>query len=189
MTDERRPRGRPRDAEVDERVHAAAEAILCDDGLAGLSMERVAREAGVGKQTLYRRYPSRLPLLLDLIMRTGEARAPAAPPPGAPLPTVRQVLQVAYGFASSPVGRAVMRAVMAEAAADETARAMVLERFVSKRRALLRDAIVRETGRSADEAAMLTELAFGFMWSRLALDAGSSDDETDRVLSLLGMVL
>jgi len=56
-------RGRPRSPELDERILDAARELLAAHGYLGLSMEAVARRAGVGKQTLYRRWPRR-PLLV-----------------------------------------------------------------------------------------------------------------------------
>lgn len=52
-------RGRPRIAELDERILNATRELLAEHGYQGLSMEAVARRAGVGKQTLYRRWPRR----------------------------------------------------------------------------------------------------------------------------------
>lgn len=177
--------GRPRDAEVDTRLFAAAEAILCEGGLAALSMEAVARRAGVGKQTLYRRYRTRLPLLVDLMRKVSEERAPARPPADAPPPDVRRIVEAAYRFASSPVGGAVMRALLAEAAADEAAMALVRERFVEARRALLIDAIMREAGVRRREAVVRTDMAFGLMWYRLAMGTAPPDEAIDEVVVFL----
>jgi AcrR family transcriptional regulator len=56
-------RGRPRSPELNGRILDAARELLAEHGYLGLSMEAVARRAGVGKQTLYRRWPRR-PLLV-----------------------------------------------------------------------------------------------------------------------------
>lgn len=40
-------------------------------GYAALSMEAVAKRAGVGKAALYRRWPSKLPMVADLLVRVG----------------------------------------------------------------------------------------------------------------------
>jgi AcrR family transcriptional regulator len=56
-------RGRPRIAELDERILSATRDLLAEHGYPSLSMEAVAKKAGVGKQTLYRRWPRR-PLLV-----------------------------------------------------------------------------------------------------------------------------
>ncbi|MFE3651956.1 TetR/AcrR family transcriptional regulator [Streptomyces sp. NPDC059101] len=71
-----RRRGRPRSAAADSAI---VEAVLhlIEDGvpIAELSMERIAREAGVGKATLYRRWSGKSALLLD-VMRSLDAPCP-----------------------------------------------------------------------------------------------------------------
>ncbi|MGZ4682463.1 MAG: TetR/AcrR family transcriptional regulator, partial [Acidimicrobiales bacterium] len=59
--------GRPRSIEVDQAILAAALRMLGEHGFDGLTMEGVASEAGVGKATLYRRWPSKTDLVLDAI--------------------------------------------------------------------------------------------------------------------------
>ncbi|MEO3758923.1 TetR/AcrR family transcriptional regulator [Mycobacterium sp. B14F4] len=46
----------------------ATRAILVEDGYADVSMDRVANRAGVGKQTVYRRWSSKAPLVAEAIM-------------------------------------------------------------------------------------------------------------------------
>ena len=55
-------RGRPRSAEVDERILHAALDHLRDSGYRDLSIEQVAADAGVSKATVYRRYRDRADL-------------------------------------------------------------------------------------------------------------------------------
>ena len=50
------PRGRPRSPEADEAIVRATLGVLLDDGYSGLSVEKVAKRAGVGKATIYRRF-------------------------------------------------------------------------------------------------------------------------------------
>ncbi|QUM72568.1 TetR/AcrR family transcriptional regulator [Sphingopyxis granuli] len=57
--------GRPRQAELDERIKASAVAILGEFGFAGLSINRVCRHAGVPRPTFYRRWPSAMAALVD----------------------------------------------------------------------------------------------------------------------------
>ena len=59
--------GRPRDPEVDRRVAAAAIALYGEVGWAGFSVEGVSRRAGVGKASIYLRWPSKERLLLDAV--------------------------------------------------------------------------------------------------------------------------
>ncbi|MFI1201755.1 TetR/AcrR family transcriptional regulator [Streptomyces sp. NPDC020883] len=71
----RRP-GRPRSAAADSAIVEAVLRLI-EDGVAigELSMERIAREAGVGKATLYRRWSGKSALMLD-VMRSLDAPCP-----------------------------------------------------------------------------------------------------------------
>jgi AcrR family transcriptional regulator len=65
---ERAPRrGRPRDPGVDEAVLAAAVELLASVGFARLTMEQVAAQAGVGKASVYLRWPNKVTLVAEAI--------------------------------------------------------------------------------------------------------------------------
>ena len=59
--------GRPRDPEADRAILQATIELLAEDGFGGLSIEAVAARAGVGKTTVYRRWPSKIPLVVDAL--------------------------------------------------------------------------------------------------------------------------
>lgn len=56
-------RGRPRDPELEGRVFDAVMRIYANGGWSALTFEAVARESGVGKSSLYRRWDSQQTLL------------------------------------------------------------------------------------------------------------------------------
>lgn len=56
-------RGRPRDPNVEDKVYDAAIRLYAQTGWAGFTFEAVARETGIGKPALYRRWSSRGELL------------------------------------------------------------------------------------------------------------------------------
>lgn len=60
-------RGRPRDPEVDAAILRAAFDLFLERGVEGTSMEQVAKRAGVGKLTVYRRWRSKEDLLARAI--------------------------------------------------------------------------------------------------------------------------
>ena len=62
------PPGRPRSAEADRAILDAALQLLYEHGYNGMSMEAVAEAAGVGKTTVYRRYPSKDDLITAAIV-------------------------------------------------------------------------------------------------------------------------
>lgn len=59
--------GRPRSAEADRRILDAALLLLGEQGFAEMSVEAVAARAGVGKATIYRRWPSKEALVVAAI--------------------------------------------------------------------------------------------------------------------------
>jgi AcrR family transcriptional regulator len=58
--------GRPRDPGVDEAVSQAVFKVLAECGMGGFTVEKVAAAAGVGKATVYRRWPSREDLIQEI---------------------------------------------------------------------------------------------------------------------------
>ena len=62
-----RGRGRPRSAAADQAILDATLRMLGIHGVAGLTIEGVAAEAGVGKTTIYRRWPTKTELILAAI--------------------------------------------------------------------------------------------------------------------------
>jgi AcrR family transcriptional regulator len=64
--DTRRP-GRPRSPEAHAAILRAALELAVEGGLGGLSMEAIAARAGVGKATIYRRWPNKEALLVDAV--------------------------------------------------------------------------------------------------------------------------
>lgn len=61
------PVGRPRDAGLDDRVFHAALVVYGRQGWSGFSIEAVAREARVGKASIYLRWSSKTDLLADAL--------------------------------------------------------------------------------------------------------------------------
>jgi AcrR family transcriptional regulator len=61
--------GRPRDPEVDRKIAEAAIALFGEQGWAGFSVEAVAKRAGVGKASIYLRWPTKQALLLEALRR------------------------------------------------------------------------------------------------------------------------
>ncbi len=65
---ERKGAGRPRNAKADEAILQAVLDLLSEGmSVDALSMDAVAAKAGVGKATIYRRWPNKVALLSDAI--------------------------------------------------------------------------------------------------------------------------
>ena len=57
--------GRPRSGEAHRAILDATLELLAEVGFSALTVEGVAQRAGVGKATIYRRWPSKLPLVVE----------------------------------------------------------------------------------------------------------------------------
>jgi AcrR family transcriptional regulator len=64
-TDSTVPTGRPRSEEAHQAILDATLELLAEVGFSALTVEGVAVRAGVGKATIYRRWPSKLPLVVE----------------------------------------------------------------------------------------------------------------------------
>jgi len=68
-----RRRGRPRSAQAERAILAAALDLIAERGPEGLGIEQVAARAGVGKATIYRRWPGKEDMLLDAVGSLGSS--------------------------------------------------------------------------------------------------------------------
>jgi len=69
-------RGRPRSAQVDTAIVDAVLELIAEHGLGSLTVESVAARAGVGKATLYRRWPNKDALVLDALAHLNDGLPP-----------------------------------------------------------------------------------------------------------------
>lgn len=80
MNSSRRGPGRPRDAEVGDRILHAALAVLSTEGYAAMSMDAVAERAGVSKPTIYRRWRTKIELATASIATMANDDPPTTEP-------------------------------------------------------------------------------------------------------------
>jgi AcrR family transcriptional regulator len=138
--------------------------ILGERGAQGLTIEAIARRAGVGRQTIYRWWPSRGAIVFEAASESARLRIPSAPDTGSLRGDLRAFLRASYEAAGRPDTAPVLRAMASEALREEDF-AAALREFTGGRRAVLR-ALLERHGVSAGEAALLTELAYGLLWYR-----------------------
>lgn len=166
------PRGRPRSQEVDRAILTATVDLLAERGLAAMSIEEVAARAGVGKTTIYRRWPSKGLLALDAFVDSFREEQPL-PDTG----TLRGDLLSALhawvrAVTQTPMGP-MLTGLIAEAQHDPELRGAwrdrVLEPLREQHRVMLDRAIARgEIAASVDRDVVL-DLFFGAAEHRLLL--------------------
>ncbi|MEU8622864.1 TetR/AcrR family transcriptional regulator [Streptomyces sp. NPDC048623] len=101
--------------DVTEAIRAAVFEELAAVGFARMSIEGIARRAGVGKTAVYRRWKSKLSLVLDLIGAIAVQGLPA-PATGSLYGDVRALLEVAAHALRHPVASQVIPDLLVEAA-------------------------------------------------------------------------
>lgn len=165
--EQRRP-GRPRRAEIDEAVLAATRALLVDVGYGELTIEAVARRAGVGKPTVYRRHGSKASLVAAALIGTLDSVNPAPPDTGDVKADVRLLLgNLAEALTTTDFGPAVTD-VVSPAARDEEL-AEVFRAALERRRTVIR--LLLERARSqrrlvAQDVETAIDMALGAIYFR-----------------------
>jgi AcrR family transcriptional regulator len=174
---QRRSIGAKRNPATEEAILTAAQEILRDKGVKGLSMEAVARRARAGKATLYKWWPSRGALLVAVYERAkGEH---AHEDKGALIATVGAFYRYVFDFWKTPEGQ-VFALIIAEAQSDADV-AEALERYRKERLVALAEVVEwsRMRGELIDgaQAGALAETIMAVAWMRLITGRLDSDPE------------
>ena len=185
----RRSIGARRNPASQEAILDAAEAVLREGGIAGFSIEAVARRARAGKPTIYRWWPNRTALMLDVYTRFKNARP--VPDTG----TLRGDL-VAFldnqllGFWKDSLCGTVYRAVIAEAQTDEgAAKSLQAYQADRKQRAAILVERAKERGEiPADtDTAMIIDLVVAYAWHQLLV--GHLEEALGKVDAVIATIL
>jgi AcrR family transcriptional regulator len=183
------PRGRPRDASRDDALREAALAVLAEVGYRALTMDAVAATAKAGKATIYRRWDSKLDLVIDSCNRLVSEHIPA-PDTGSLAGDLREFLQAFATFLSGPAGKAA-QALVGEIPHEPELAEAFRKSFLRSQRDVLRAVLDHAAARGevAEEApkAMAVELAGAALTYRLMLtgeplDAAFVNHLVDQVL-------
>jgi AcrR family transcriptional regulator len=141
----RRGRGRPRDPRTDERIIEAAAALLRRRGFERMTVDDVAAEAGVGKATVYRRWPSKDDLAVAAMERLYSVEI-AAPDTGSLRGDLTESYRSVIAFVSSAEGEAYLKMSIAESVRDERIAALyrrATERAETQARRMFERAVAR----------------------------------------------
>lgn len=179
--------------EVTEAIRAAVFAELAAVGYGRMSMEGIARRAGVGKAAVYRRWRSKLPLVLDVVSAVAEQGLPA-PDTGSLRGDVRAVLGVAARALGHPAVAQVLPDLLAEAArSPELARA--LRGALRGARGGVVEVVLAQAVRRGEVARDVdAELAFGVLagplyWTVAVMGGAPADAELDALASSVAAAL
>jgi AcrR family transcriptional regulator len=161
--------GRPRSDEARQAILSAALAELGERGYAGVTVEGIAARAGVGKQTIYRWWPSKAEVVLEAARVEASARI-KVPDRGSLGADLRAFLTATFRQRDQ---QPVVVGLMAQALLDAEFAEKFREQFLFRRRAALR--AVFDRGRERGElpagvdVELLIDVVFGVLWYRLLI--------------------
>lgn len=165
MTTTGRAPGRPRSERAEKAIiEATLDLLARESGVAGVSIEAVAARAGVGKTTIYRRWPSKEALIVDAL---GSVKAPLPEPSGA---SVREDLtELARAFAAER-GHRHTRCfwnVVGSAEKHPELYARYLQDIIEPRRAIVREVLRRGVAEAELRPDIDVEVAMSMLISAL----------------------
>jgi AcrR family transcriptional regulator len=134
MSTEARPPGRPRDSRLDNALLEAGLDVIMERGYHAATLTEIARRAGVGTPAIYRRWPTKAKLAIDIVVRVSEPE---------PIPDTGSIRDDLVAFValrlrtwSTPFFRRLVFPVLMEGTAEESLGVNVGNRFVEYRKAL-----------------------------------------------------
>jgi AcrR family transcriptional regulator len=165
-----RPVLHPRVASSRSRVLAAAGAILRREGYNGLTMERVAADSGVAKTTLYRHWPTKAALCMELYLEEA-GRELREPDTGDVASDLKHIVNAVVRLQTRTVAGPAFVGLIAEAQINPDSRPAFLAEFAERRREItrrvLRRAIRRGELRADVDVDLLIDLIGGATTFRL----------------------
>ena len=124
----------------------AAQKILADEGYGGFTFDAVAKRAGSSKPTLYRWWPNKAVLIMELYERAGEAALDIADH-GALEPDMTALLERLWKWWRETWAGEAFRSLIAEAQLSGEAQDELRNIFIPRRRAVLRKVFDRAQAR------------------------------------------
>ncbi|QRY48676.1 TetR/AcrR family transcriptional regulator [Mycolicibacterium boenickei] len=133
-------RGRPRDAAADRAILQAALDLFIERGVEGSSIEQIAKRAGVGKPTIYRRWSTKEELIAaameTLIAEEVGWASLEAIEIESPYDLVEAAIESAAVTTTTPYYRALVARVYGSAVSHPGVMAVYWNRYILPRRAL-----------------------------------------------------
>lgn len=176
----RKSAGARRSPESADAILDAAEAVLVEAGYSGFSIEAVARRARAGKPTIYRWWPSKAALLLDVYQRQKRVDNPDT---GKLEEDLVGFLKSLFAHWRDTSSGSVFRSLIAEAQSDEKAAAALAE-YARGRRIHTGQMVERAKARgevAADvDATVVADLIASFGWTHLLTNRLDEDEATLR---------
>lgn len=177
---------RRRSSRAHEAVLTAAAALAGRQGYASTAIEQIAAAAGVGKQTIYRWWPNKPALFIEVYGRL-VPRDLMAPDTGSVAGDLEALLrQLSRLYTATPAGN-ILSGLIADAQADPALAKQLRDAYVAPRRVIVRKIFQRAAARGEIEPVadldFASDLFSGAVWFRLLLGTSHLDRPFRRQLT------
>jgi AcrR family transcriptional regulator len=181
--------GRPRSEAAHSAILAAAIAMVREVGYDATTMDGIAERAGVGKATLYRRWPSKEPLIADAL--EGIARSFPVPDSGSTRDDLLTVLRGSLGMYRDPATRGLLSGLVAAMARSPMIADAMRGGFLAARTQLMRTVLQRGVARGELRADADLAVAIDLLRGPLLMRGLLSGDPLDEpfVRAVLDVVM
>ncbi|WP_194813836.1 TetR/AcrR family transcriptional regulator [Nocardia sp. XZ_19_385] len=177
--------GSRRNEQARAAILSAATELLAEHGTAGVTIDRLAAHAGVGRQTIYRWWPSKDAVLLDALVHSAE-HAVTIPDTGTLHADLDHFLRATFEAAGIERNRRAL-ITAAIAAQDDPSLSEALDNFLTQRRTALTNLIERARTRGEIPPTapidLAVEQAFGVLWYRLLFHPSALHADTATALA------
>jgi AcrR family transcriptional regulator len=178
--------GARRNPDSADAIRDAAEAVLLENGYAGFSIEAVARRARAGKPTIYRWWPSKAALLLDVYQRQ-KRDIDYGGTDSVEEDMFRFLRSLLTQWRETPTGN-IFRSLIAEAQSDPAA-AEALADYARERRShtglIVERAIARGEVRPEIDPTLVADLLASYAWTHLLTGRLDESDDAIRAVARL----
>ncbi len=172
--------GRRRNEAAHRAILDAALALLADARGAPITIDAIAAAAGVGKQTIYRWWPSKGAVLLDALLDRADQDVPQ-PDTGSLHDDLLTLIESTFAGAQRIPTAPALRTLVREASRDAYL-AELLQAYTAARRTAVRAILTRGIDRgelSADtDVDLIVDQLYGLFWYRFLLGHGPLDSRT-----------
>ncbi|MCX2929520.1 TetR/AcrR family transcriptional regulator [Mycobacterium sp. CVI_P3] len=178
-------RGRPRNPRTDEAIMAATRRLLVDVGYDQVSMESIARAAGVSRPTIYRRWPSKAHVVFEAAFGT-DSSSDGLPRTGDFESDLREFVRGSVAFWREPVVEAATMGILADRHRDAElhirTQQLLDDRIRGELADLVRDGAAQGVVRADIDADTLFNVLVGTTFYGALVDGR---DETDHLVDTL----
>ncbi|MDX6759125.1 TetR/AcrR family transcriptional regulator [Streptomyces sp. F8] len=170
-------RGRPRDARSDAAIADAVAALLAESGYAAMSIGAVATRAGVGKDTIYRRWSGKAELVYETVFTTADTAD--LPDTGTLEGDLTAVVQSLVEEFSEPAAAAALPGLLADFAAVPELRAAIRSRFLAPAKERLAAVFDRAARRGETDSGVPADLALDTLAGAVFFHLGIMGEQPD----------